>query len=155
MISFFLIIVILSLQIFFSGYSLVHNFPRSKWIHSYSSRKIESGKLISFVLHKKVRMKVVVCLQERLPALGFDIKTIIYSWGNELIPGLGTTRQGQSTKLSWCGLRLVPKTFWISEVVYTVYHFPASKNNSPVCNVSSQKWVKQTWEIREIIVFCF
>lgn len=45
-------------------------------------------------------MKVVVCFQERLPALGFDIKTIIYSWGNELIPGLGTTRQGWSTKLS-------------------------------------------------------
>lgn len=151
----FLIIIILSLQIFVSGYSLVHGSPRSKSIRSHSSRRTELGKLISFVLYKKVRMKVVVFLYEQPPALGFDIKTIIYSWGNELIPGSGTTKQGQSTRLSWRGLCLVPNTFWISEIVYSIYNFPASKNNSPVCNVSSQKWVKQTWEIREITIFCF
>lgn len=72
--------------------------PDPSQFSSHSSRT-ESGKLISFVLYKKVRVKVVIFLQEQPPAPGFDIKTIIYSWGNELIPGSGTTRQGQSMRL--------------------------------------------------------
>lgn len=88
---------------------LVHDSPRSKSIHSQSSRTTETGKPISVLMYEKVRMKLVLFLQEKAPALGFDIKPAIYLWVNKITPSLSISRQGQSNRHSWWVLLLVPK----------------------------------------------
>src|ERR1700742_1554298 len=102
------------------------------------TRLDEHIRAISTVREKQSRECTNCVMQRRIPS-SIISRTILIFRCRRLRPGWRRLRVERTKRLTCCGVRRMPKTFWVNIQFHPERLFPFASNSA----VSSSKWAKQ------------